>query len=323
MKKPSGLIEAQAAGRNGDTILAHINPTEAEILKDAGGSGTINPKTGLIEFGFFTDIRDAFESVAVVVGNYYLPGSSVVTSGLASKGSQKQLGSTLGQIATMGSGVAGAAAGNLSNYGKLLNSVGLDAVTKGIDNVGSYLSKTLNTLSSAASEAIGGSTAASTETTARTAAGNAVASGEDLSVAQVAAQNSGAVPETAAQLATGAKVVGDGVKSASTGLIGKALDWASKNPVPALMAGQTAMATIGGMGTAEANRQAAEANRQAQLALPGVQKAAAMVPGAWSGSPPITPNDPQQALTVDGKYLYGPLAGQYAPGRGPGLTTSR
>lgn len=37
-------------GRGGDTILAHINPREAALLKAAGGSGTINPHTGLLEF---------------------------------------------------------------------------------------------------------------------------------------------------------------------------------------------------------------------------------------------------------------------------------
>lgn len=40
----------QSQGQNGDTILAHINPTEAEILKNRGGSGSINPYTGLPEF---------------------------------------------------------------------------------------------------------------------------------------------------------------------------------------------------------------------------------------------------------------------------------
>jgi len=37
-------------GRHGDTMLAHITPEEAEILKSRGGSGTINPITGLPEF---------------------------------------------------------------------------------------------------------------------------------------------------------------------------------------------------------------------------------------------------------------------------------
>lgn len=37
-------------GRRGDSLLAHINPQEAALLKRMGGSGTINPKTGLLEF---------------------------------------------------------------------------------------------------------------------------------------------------------------------------------------------------------------------------------------------------------------------------------
>jgi hypothetical protein len=37
-------------GRGDDTILAHITPEEAGILKLLGGSGTINPNTGLPEY---------------------------------------------------------------------------------------------------------------------------------------------------------------------------------------------------------------------------------------------------------------------------------
>ena len=44
--------EVRKYGRNGDTILAHINPQEAGILKALGGSGTINPDTGLPEYFF-------------------------------------------------------------------------------------------------------------------------------------------------------------------------------------------------------------------------------------------------------------------------------
>lgn len=42
--------ELRKRGRGNDTILAHINPREAMMLKQAGGSGAINPKTGLPEF---------------------------------------------------------------------------------------------------------------------------------------------------------------------------------------------------------------------------------------------------------------------------------
>lgn len=37
-------------GRYGDTMLAHINPQEAALLKSMGGAGTVNPQTGLPEF---------------------------------------------------------------------------------------------------------------------------------------------------------------------------------------------------------------------------------------------------------------------------------
>lgn len=60
MSLPQLAQSLAAKGRNGDTILAHINPQEAGILKLLGGSGTINPHTGLPEFGFFKDIGLGF-----------------------------------------------------------------------------------------------------------------------------------------------------------------------------------------------------------------------------------------------------------------------
>ena len=42
------LIRSQGRGR--DTVLAHITPREAALLKANGGSGTMNPVTGLPEF---------------------------------------------------------------------------------------------------------------------------------------------------------------------------------------------------------------------------------------------------------------------------------
>jgi hypothetical protein len=52
--KSGGLADAakalQAKGRNSDTMLAHINPQEAQMLRRAGGLGTINPYTGLPEY---------------------------------------------------------------------------------------------------------------------------------------------------------------------------------------------------------------------------------------------------------------------------------
>ena len=53
--------ELQSMGRGGDTILAHINPEEAALLKRMGGSGTINPHTGLPEYKGLKSLAKAVE----------------------------------------------------------------------------------------------------------------------------------------------------------------------------------------------------------------------------------------------------------------------
>ena len=53
----------QSQGRHGDNILAHINPEEAELLRQHGGMGSINPYTGLPEFGFFSDLWKGVKQV--------------------------------------------------------------------------------------------------------------------------------------------------------------------------------------------------------------------------------------------------------------------
>jgi hypothetical protein len=67
---PAGLAQM---GRNGDTMLAHITPSEARMLRRNGGSGTTNPRTGLPEFflgKIFKSVGNVFKSVgkAVVSG---------------------------------------------------------------------------------------------------------------------------------------------------------------------------------------------------------------------------------------------------------------
>jgi hypothetical protein len=54
MNHRSGLLslsdKVRAAGRGRDTVLAHITPEEAALLKERGGRGSTNPVTGLLEF---------------------------------------------------------------------------------------------------------------------------------------------------------------------------------------------------------------------------------------------------------------------------------
>jgi hypothetical protein len=64
----------QDKGRNGDTILAHINPREAALLREQGGSGEINPETGLMEFA---DEEAGFEA-------YQAPDTSAAEPGFES-----------------------------------------------------------------------------------------------------------------------------------------------------------------------------------------------------------------------------------------------
>ena len=81
MKELQALLDEIASqGRNGDTMLAHINPQEAELLKALGGAGTTNPETGLPEFWGFSIGPVSVGSGGVSVGG--LSTSDIVDSGL-------------------------------------------------------------------------------------------------------------------------------------------------------------------------------------------------------------------------------------------------
>jgi hypothetical protein len=66
-----GIAEAArqvaGSGRGQDTMLAHITPREAAILRSHGGMGTINPQTGLPEYGLFDFIGKALKGVGNAV----------------------------------------------------------------------------------------------------------------------------------------------------------------------------------------------------------------------------------------------------------------
>jgi hypothetical protein len=52
-------------------------------------------------------VRDPLQAAAVVVGNYFVPGSSIITSRLVSDDAKAMLNTDLGKIAQIGSGIAG------------------------------------------------------------------------------------------------------------------------------------------------------------------------------------------------------------------------
>jgi hypothetical protein len=88
-----GLAEMiRAKGRGKDTVLAHITPKEAALLKRRGGRGSINPETGLPEFededfmgGYFSmDTGEQYtpQEVAESLPQYY-PGGELPTESQA------------------------------------------------------------------------------------------------------------------------------------------------------------------------------------------------------------------------------------------------
>lgn len=95
--KRGGLAKAarqlQAAGRGGDTMLAHINPREAAILERMGGDGSVNPMTGLTEY---KSVKKIFKTILPIALNFIAPG----------------LGSAIGSTVFGLSGTAAAVVGN-------------------------------------------------------------------------------------------------------------------------------------------------------------------------------------------------------------------
>jgi len=130
----------QAAGRGGDTILAHINPQEAEMLRRAGGSGTINPQTGLREykpfwkkknFGLGSSLGPVLAAAAPIVLSIVAPGigTAIGTSiagglfgGTAMAGLVPYIAPALGG-ALLGAGSSALTGGNLMQ-GALTGAIG-------------------------------------------------------------------------------------------------------------------------------------------------------------------------------------------------------
>ena len=92
----SAARQLRRAGRSGDTMLAHINPQEAQMLRQAGGSGTINPSTGLPEYFSFSDLWKVALPIAL---DFIAPGIGTT------------LGTALGASATWAPALGGALIG--------------------------------------------------------------------------------------------------------------------------------------------------------------------------------------------------------------------
>ena len=122
---PAGFAQGGIAslGRNGDTMLAHINPQEAAMLRSRGGSGSINPRTGLPEFfslkGAFKKIGRAVKKFASsTVGKIIIGAALFALAGPASGALFSNFGSAAvaaGQGFAAGAGTTLLAGGNLKD----------------------------------------------------------------------------------------------------------------------------------------------------------------------------------------------------------------
>lgn len=133
-------------GRNGDTMLAHINPREAQMLRQAGGSGTINPKTGLPEFfldDLFEDAGDFLGAIAPIALSFIAPGiGTAIGSALGASGAAASMlgGAVLGgatSALTGGDPLRGALMGGLGGgLGTAVGGAASDALGLGLGATG-------------------------------------------------------------------------------------------------------------------------------------------------------------------------------------------
>ena len=122
---PEGFAHGGIAslGRNGDTMLAHITPDEAAMLRRRGGSGSINPATGLPEFfslkGAFKKLGSAVKKFASsTVGKIVIGAALFAVSGGAATALLGGFGSAAvaaGQGFIAGAGTNLLAGGNLKD----------------------------------------------------------------------------------------------------------------------------------------------------------------------------------------------------------------
>lgn len=139
----------QSMGRGQDTVLAHITPQEARMLQMSGGIGTINPITGLREYGFWDSVKKA------VTAPFKAVGSALKSIGKAVKSFAK---SSIGKIITtvaLGFFLGPAAASFLG----VTSAAGVAAVGGFVGGFGSSILAGGNLKDSLKAGAIGGVTA--------------------------------------------------------------------------------------------------------------------------------------------------------------------
>jgi hypothetical protein len=74
----AGMRTLSRQGRLGDTMMAHISPEEAAMLKARGGAGTINPQTGYPQY---FSLKKLFRAIIPIALNFIAPGLGAAIGG--------------------------------------------------------------------------------------------------------------------------------------------------------------------------------------------------------------------------------------------------
>ena len=120
--------KVQKAGRYGDTVLAHITPQEAALLKSRGGAGTINPKTGLPEYRSMFSIKSInnfFKKAAPIILpialNFLVPGLGAIASGFIGAGVGSLIGGAKPKDALRSALIGGVTGGLTAGIGNVVS----------------------------------------------------------------------------------------------------------------------------------------------------------------------------------------------------------
>jgi len=184
--KNDNIIELlKNSGRANDSLVVHLSPISAAILKSHGGLGTINPITELPEYWGWSDFFAVFIPVAVIavavfapelipaIGAYITTGSAeVATAVLATDGSAAAVGSaltaagvdtTVATVSAAGSAAVGASTGaiNTAAQGGSAEDIAKAAAVGGVaggagSQVGSLATEAVPSLGPTGAAAVGG-----------------------------------------------------------------------------------------------------------------------------------------------------------------------
>jgi hypothetical protein len=121
-----GLNKIAQMGRRGDSELAHINPFERRLLEAYGGSGTINPQTGLREFGWLKKIFKKIAPVLPLILAVAAPGLGGIVGSALSGGALAGTGASMLGSAAIG-GLTSAATGGDALKGAIGGALGAGA----------------------------------------------------------------------------------------------------------------------------------------------------------------------------------------------------